>query len=253
MRQDSLGIPFLSVVIPMLDESGNVQPLLRELVAALESYAPVGTNFEILCVDDGSRDATAAEVEETRKGDPRIRLARHPARLGMSAAIRTGVRLARADWILTLDGDGQNDPADARKLLDIAWREGRGRKVLVAGLRARRRDTWAKRVASRFANAVRRALLRDRCPDTGCSLKVFPRQSYLDLPFFAGLHRFMPALMAHDGHEVVFVSVHDRPRTRGVTKSDFLGRAVAGVFDLMGVAWLIWRTPMGGKALIKAG
>lgn len=243
MREDLQGTPSLSVVVPMLDESGNVQPLLCEIVSALESYAPVGENLEIVCVDDGSRDATAAEVEEARRGDQRVRLVRHPTRLGMSAAIRSGVRQARADWILTLDGDGQNDPADAGKLLELAWREGRGRKILVGGIRARRRDTLAKRLASRFANAVRRSLLRDRCPDTGCSLKVFPRQSYLDLPFFSGLHRFMPALMAHYGHETIFVPVNDRPRTRGVTKSDFLGRAAVGFFDLLGVMWLIWRTP----------
>lgn len=235
--------PCLSVVIPMLDEAGNVAPLLREVAVALEACALVGKNFEIVCVDDGSRDATAAEVESERQRDGRVRLAQHSVRLGMSAAIRTGVRQARADWILTLDGDGQNDPADAAKLLSIAWRDGKARRILVGGLRARRRDTLAKRLASRVANAIRRALLRDRCSDTGCSLKAFPRQSYLDLPFFAGLHRFMPALMAHYGHETVFVPVNDRPRTRGATKSDFVGRAVMGFFDLLGVMWLIRRTP----------
>ncbi len=247
MQEDLPDSVLLSVVIPMLDEEGNVAPLLREVVSALEAYAPVGGKFEIVCVDDGSRDATAKEVEAARRADRRVRLARHAQRLGMSAAIRSGVRHARAAWILTLDGDGQNDPADAAKLLDIAWREGRARKILVGGLRARRRDTVAKRLASRFANAVRRAMLRDRCPDTGCSLKVFLRQSYLDLPFFAGLHRFMPALMAHYGHETVFVPVNDRPRARGVAKSDFVGRAAVGVFDLLGVMWLIRRTPAAGR------
>ncbi|MER2519258.1 MAG: glycosyltransferase [Bdellovibrionales bacterium] len=247
MQEESLDPIFLSVVIPMLDEAGNVAPLLRETITALEGYSPVGKAFEIICVDDGSRDATAAEIGATRREDSRVRLVRHARRLGMSAAIRNGVRRARADWILTLDGDGQNDPADASRLLDIAWREGRERKILVGGLRARRRDTLGKRLASRCANAVRRAMLRDKCSDTGCSLKVFPRQSYLDLPFFSGLHRFMPALMAHYGNEIVFVPVNDRPRRHGVTKSDFAGRAVMGLFDLLGVVWLIRRTPAAGR------
>ncbi|MDR3425050.1 MAG: glycosyltransferase family 2 protein [Alphaproteobacteria bacterium] len=235
--------PLVSVVIPMLDESGNVLPLIEEISAALGAYAPVGQAFEIICVDDGSADATVQEIQQAQAKTPHIRLISHPKRLGMSAAIRNGIRRARAKWILTIDGDRQNDPADAPRLLDLAWMKGREQKMLVAGIRVNRRDTAGKRLASRFANKIRKALLNDNCPDTGCSLKVFPRDSYLELPFFNGLHRFMPALLKLYGHECVFTPVNDRPRQHGMSKSDFLGRAVRGTYDLLGVIWLIRHTP----------
>jgi dolichol-phosphate mannosyltransferase len=182
-------------------------------------------------------------VRHVQTANPRVRLIRHRQRLGMSAALRNGIRRARADWILTIDGDRQNDPADAARLIDLAWAEGRDRKILVAGIRVNRQDTQGKRLASRFANAIRKAALDDNCPDTGCSLKLFPRQSYLELPFFNGLHRFMPALLKLYGHETVFTPVNDRLRQVGVSKSDFVGRAVKGLFDLLGVMWLIRSTP----------
>jgi dolichol-phosphate mannosyltransferase len=235
--------PALSVVIPLMNEAGNVLPLVEEIAAALRAYAPVGENFEIVCVDDGSTDATAAEVKQAQAANPRVRLIRHPMRLGMSAAIRNGVRRAKSAWIMTIDGDRQNDPADAPRLLALAWTKGREGKILAAGLRAKRRDTLGKRLASRFANKIRKTLLNDDCPDTGCSLKIFPRDSYLDLPFFNGLHRFMPALMQLYGHETLFLPVNDRPRAHGVSKSDFLGRALKGLGDLIGVMWLMRRTP----------
>jgi dolichol-phosphate mannosyltransferase len=235
--------PVLSVVIPLLDESGNVLPLIEEISAALKAYAPVGENFEIICVDDGSSDATAAEVKQAKTANPHVRLIRHTRRLGMSAAIRNGVRRARAGWIMTIDGDRQNDPADAPRLLDLAWARGKDCKRLAAGIRVNRQDTMGKRIASIFANKIRKRLLNDKCPDTGCSLKVFPRYSYLELPFFNGLHRFMPALLKLYGHEAIFTPVNDRPREHGVSKSDFLGRAVKGLFDLLGVLWLTRRTP----------
>ncbi|HEU0118026.1 MAG TPA: glycosyltransferase family 2 protein, partial [Alphaproteobacteria bacterium] len=192
--------PLLSVVIPLLNEAGNVLPLIEEITKALNGYAPTAKNFEIICVDDGSTDATAHEVKEARAAYPHVRLVRHTNRLGMSAAIRNGMRHGRAPWAMTIDGDRQNDPADAPRLLDLAWAKGHDRKILVAGIRVNRRDTTGKRLASRFANRIRKTLLNDNCPDTGCSLKVFPRQSYLDLPFFNGLHRFMPALLKLYGH-----------------------------------------------------
>ncbi len=227
----------------MLDEAGNVLPLIEEITAALKSYVPVGENFEIICVDDGSTDATAHEIKEARAAYGHVRLVRHPKRLGMSAAIRNGVRRARAPWIMTIDGDRQNNPADAPRLLDLGWAKGRERKILVAGIRVNRQDTTGKRLASKFANKIRRTLLNDNCPDTGCSLKLFPRDSYLELPFFNGLHRFMPALLKLYGHETVFTPVNDRPRKIGVSKSDFLGRAIKGAYDLLGVVWLVRRTP----------
>jgi dolichol-phosphate mannosyltransferase len=235
--------PLVSVVIPLLNESGNVLPLIEEISLVLGSYAPIGTAYEIICVDDGSTDTTAEEIKLARQSNPRVRLIRHSKCLGMSAALRNGIRRARAAWILTMDGDRQNDPADAPRLLDLAWMKGKDRKVLVAGIRVNRRDTTAKRLASRFANKIRKALLNDNCPDTGCSLKAFPRDSYLELPFFSGLHRFMPALLKLYGHDCVFTPVHDRPREVGVSKSDFLGRAVRGIYDLFGVIWLIRHTP----------
>ena len=227
----------------MLDESGNVLPLIEEISAALQAYGPVGDAFEIICVDDGSVDATVAEIKQARQNNPHVRLVRHTNRLGMSAALRNGIRRARATWILTIDGDRQNDPADAPRLIDLAWAKGRDRKVLVAGIRINRRDTTGKRLASRFANRIRKSLLNDNCPDTGCSLKVFPRDSYLELPFFSGLHRFMPALLKLYGHDCLFTPVNDRPRQHGVSKSDFLGRAIRGTYDLFGVIWLIRHTP----------
>ena len=235
--------PALSVVIPLLDESGNVQPLIDEITTALRAYAAVGDAFEIVCVDDGSTDTTAEEIHTAQKTNPHVRLIQHPKRLGMSAAIRNGVRRARAPWVMTIDGDRQNDPSDAPRLCDLAWMDGRDHKILVAGIRANRQDTNAKRMASRFANKVRKFFLNDNCPDTGCSLKLFPRDSYLELPFFSGLHRFMPALMKHYGHRCIFTPVNDRPRVKGVSKSDFLGRAIRGTYDLLGVIWLIRHTP----------
>ncbi len=237
-------IPLLSVVIPLLNESGNVQPLIAEITAALQAYAPISDGFEIICVDDGSSDATSEEVKQAQIENGHVRLIRHPKRLGMSGALRNGIRRAHATWVMTIDGDRQNDPSDAPRLLDLAWTKGRERKVLVAGIRVNRQDTPSKRWASRIANKIRKTLLNDNCPDTGCSLKVFQRDAYLELPFFNGLHRFMPALFKLYGHETIFTPVNDRPRQHGVSKSDFAGRAIKGLFDLMGVIWLIRRTPV---------
>ncbi|MDD5587333.1 MAG: glycosyltransferase [Alphaproteobacteria bacterium] len=239
----SPSVPVLSVVIPLMNEAGNISPLIAEIASTLRAYPPVGEDFEILCVDDGSTDATAAEVRQMRSTTPQVRLIRHPRRLGMSAALRNGIRRARTIWILTIDGDRQNDPADIPLLCDLAWNKGKERDILVAGIRVNRRDTMAKRLASRFANVIRKFFLNDDCPDTGCSLKIFQRDAYLELPFFKGLHRFMPALFRLYGHEVIFTPVNDRPRRVGQTKSDFLGRAVRGFFDLLGVIWLVTRTP----------
>jgi dolichol-phosphate mannosyltransferase len=234
----------LSIIIPMLNESGNVMPLLDEVTAALRAYTPIGEAFEIICVDDGSTDATATEVTQAMKTNPHIRLIRHAQRIGMSPAIRNGVRRARAQWVMTIDGDRQNDPADAARLIDLAWSKGRDRKILVGGIRVNRRDTFGKRMASKFANRIRKFCLNDDCPDTGCSLKVFQRDTYLELPFFNGLHRFMPALFKLYGHETIFTPVNDRLRIQGVSKSDFIGRAVKGLFDLLGVMWVISRSPL---------
>ena len=198
----------------MLNEAGNAAPLIAEIIAALKAYPSIGENFEIVCVDDGSEDSTAAEVKAVQVQDKRVRLIRHSTRLGMSAAIRNGVRQARSIWVMTCDGDRQNDPADAPRLCDLGWAKGLDRRVLVAGIRVNRQDTQGKRIANKMANFIRRSLLNDNCPDTGCSLKLFRRESYLELPFFNGLHRFMPALFKHYGLECIFTPVKDRRKGR---------------------------------------
>jgi dolichol-phosphate mannosyltransferase len=226
--------PALSVVIPVLDEAGSVVDLLREVGAALEGRA-----YEVLVVDDGSRDATPARLREllARGGLP-LRVLRHRERLGQSAALRTGIAAARAEWVATLDGDGQNDPADIPRLLGALGGGDGGEPRLVCGWRRRRRDPWPRRVASRVANAVRRAVLCDGTPDTGCGLRLVHRATFLGLPFFDHQHRFLPALVAAAGGRVVSVEVRHRPRTGGSSKYALGRRLAAGLVDLAGVLWL---------------
>jgi dolichol-phosphate mannosyltransferase len=220
--------PALSVVVPVLNEAENVIPLLDEIEGALAARG----GFEVLFVDDGSTDGTAAALAP-RLCD-RVRLVRHAERRGQSAAVRTGVRNARGAWIATLDGDGQNDPADIPALLD---RRDAGLS-LVAGLRRVRNDSLSKRLASRLANGVRDAILRDGCRDSGCGLKLFRRDAFLDLPAFVALHRFLPALFQSQGHGVAYVDVGHRPRRAGTSKYGNLRRALVGILDLAGVFWL---------------
>jgi dolichol-phosphate mannosyltransferase len=226
----------LSVVVPVLDERDNVGPLLAEIVAALRGVVP----FEVLFVDDGSRDGTADVLRDLKATTPELRVLRHAARCGQSAAIRTGAKAARAPWIATLDGDGQNDPADLPGLL--AERDAAPPEVkLFAGWRVDRKDTAGKRWASRAANAIRERILRDATPDTGCGTKLFEREAFLDLPAFDHMHRYLPALMQRAGWRTRSIPVHHRPRGTGRSKYGNLGRALVGIRDLMGVAWLIAR------------
>ena len=228
----------VSVVIPVCNEQENVLPLAREIHAALHSRY----RFETIFVDDGSTDGTAAAVRAARAdGMPEIRLVRHSVRSGQSAAVATGVREARAPWIATLDGDGQNDPADIPKLLDAARQAASPRLRLVMGNRTTRRDTWLRRLSSRVANGVRGGLLRDGTPDTGCGIKVFDRAVFVDMPRFNHMHRFMPALYQREGYEVVSVPVNHRERTRGKSKYGLHNRLWVGIVDLFGVMWLIRR------------
>ena len=227
----------LSIVVPVHDEADNVEPLVAELLAIAGRVELV----EIIFVDDGSADDTAARLARLRRGEPRLRLLRHDRRAGQSAAIRSGVRAARAAWIVTLDGDGQNDPADIPRLVAAAA-DARQPPVLVGGLRARRHDRWSRRAGSRLANAVRGRMLGDRCPDTGCSLKLFRRDRFLELPYFDGMHRFLPALFALGGEPVLYLPVNHRPRLRGRTKYGNLRRGLIGLVDLFGVRWLQSRT-----------
>jgi len=227
--------PSLSVVIPVLDEAGSVVDLLREVEAALCAQ---GRPYEILVVDDGSRDATPERLRDLlERGGLPLRVLRHRERLGQSAALRSGIAAARAVWVATLDGDGQDDPAEVARLLAARDREG-GALRLVCGWRRPRRDSWRRRVASRVANAVRRAVLADGTPDTGCGLRLVHRATYLELPFFDHQHRFLPALVRAAGGRVVSVEVRHRPRTRGRSKYAHGGRLAAGLVDLVGVLWL---------------
>ncbi|HYM73562.1 MAG TPA: glycosyltransferase family 2 protein [Stellaceae bacterium] len=224
----------LSIVIPVRNEAGNIAPLVAEITAALDGKA----DYEIVYVDDGSTDATAAEIARLQAADPRLRLVRHTASCGQSAAIRSGVQAARAPWIATLDGDGQNDPADIPTLWQIARAAPSTPPLLIAGHRARRQDSWTKRRSSKIANAVRRAMLHDDTPDSGCGLKLFPRALFLDLPFFDHLHRFLPALVLREGGIVRSLPVNHRPRERGASKYGTWDRLWVGIADLFGVMWL---------------
>ena len=233
----------ISVVIPVCNEVDNVCPLAQEVHAALGNFKP----FEIIFVDDGSDDGTADAIERTRSnGIPEIRLLRHARRSGQSTAILTGVRAARAVWIVTLDGDGQNDPVDIPALiaaLDAAEQAGDTNLKLVIGNRKARQDTWLRRVSSRVANGVRARMLRDGTPDTGCGLKVFHREAFLQLPHFDHMHRFLPALFQRAGARVISIPVSHRPRTRGRSKYGLHNRLWVGIIDLFGVQWLIRRRP----------
>jgi dolichol-phosphate mannosyltransferase len=228
----------LSVVIPVRNEAGNIAPLVAEIARALDGRVP----YEIIYVDDGSTDSTAAEIAHLQASVKQLRLVRHAASCGQSAAIRSAVRAARGRWIATLDGDGQNDPADIPALWRIAQEMADGSPavppLLIAGHRARRQDSWAKREASRIANAVRRRLLADDTPDTGCGLKLFPRALFLDLPYFDHMHRFLPALVLREGGIVRSEPVNHRPRQRGVSKYGVFDRLGVGIADLAGVLWL---------------
>jgi dolichol-phosphate mannosyltransferase len=224
----------LSVVIPVRNEAENIAALVGEVRAALDGLCA----YEIVYVDDGSTDGTAAEILRLTPQAPQLRLLRHAQSCGQSAAIRTGVRAARAAWIATLDGDGQNDPADIPELWKLARAALPASPLLVTGYRRIRRDSWSKRAASRIANLIRRRFLGDDTPDTGCGLKLFSRTLFLDLPDFDHMHRFLPALVLRAGGNVRSVPVNHRRRRGGVSKYGVFDRLGVGIVDLFGVMWL---------------
>jgi dolichol-phosphate mannosyltransferase len=228
--------PQLSVVVPVYNEEGNVAPLVGEIVAALHGKV----DFEIVYVDDCSRDGTLDALRRLKTEVPELRVVRHLGNSGQSTAVRNGVKAARGAWIATLDGDGQNDPADIPKLLAEREKADPGVK-LFAGWRVNRRDSGSKRWESKFANANRSRMLRDDTPDTGCGIKLFEREAFLDLPWFNHMHRYLPALMQRAGWKTVSVPVNHRHRASGVSKYNNLNRALVGIRDLRGVAWLIAR------------
>jgi dolichol-phosphate mannosyltransferase len=229
--------PPLSVVVPVYNEEGNVAPLVREIVAALRGL----TAFEIVYVDDCSKDGTVGALQALKRDVPELRIVRHLRNSGQSTATRNGVKAARGAWIATLDGDGQNDPADIPKLLEK--RDAAAADVkLFAGWRVNRQDSGSKRWASKIANAIRSRMLRDSTPDTGCGIKLFEREAFLDLPYFDHMHRYLPALMQRAGWQTVSVPVNHRHRGSGVSKYNNLNRALVGIRDLRGVSWLITRS-----------
>jgi dolichol-phosphate mannosyltransferase len=228
----------LSVVIPVCNEADNIGPLAREIQGALQDYQP----FEIVFVDDGSTDATAAAISAARDaGIHEIRLLQHSRRSGQSVAVWTGVRAARADWIATLDGDGQNDPADIPVLIQSLQGADDTLRLVMGNRKASRKDTWLKRVSSRVAHRVRGGLLRDGTPDSGCGIKLFHRATFLELPRFNHMHRFLPALFQRAGARVISVPVRHRARTHGTSKYGLRNRLWVGIVDLFGVRWLILR------------
>jgi dolichol-phosphate mannosyltransferase len=225
-----------SVVIAVLNEAENIDPVCEELITKLEPVWP----YEVVFVDDGSIDDTAGRLQAQSRAHAQFRLLRHDRRCGKTAALRTGIAAARGEWIATMDGDGQNDPADVAGMLLQAWES--GQPLLVAGIRTQRIDTASKRFGSRFANRFRRAVLADNCPDTGCGLKAFRREDFLRLPAFEGMHRFLPALFQMYGHRLLCRPVADRARLAGRSKYSNFGRAWVGIGDVLGVLWLRSRT-----------
>ena len=220
----------LSVVVPVRNEQDNVAPLVAEIDVALKGFT-----HEIVYVNDGSTDETHVRLQQLQTNYPQLRIVRHANSCGQSTAVRSGVKAAKYDWIATLDGDGQNDPADIPKLVD-ALEEG---VWLVGGNRRKsRRDTWIKRISSVIANTVRSKMLRDDTPDTGCGLKLFNKVAFLDLPYFDHMHRFLPALIKRAGGQIRSVHVSHRNREFGKSNYGTFDRLMVGIVDLFGVAWL---------------
>lgn len=243
--------PKVALVIAVLDEAENIAAVGAEIRAAFAAAPPQCHPWEVVFVDDGSTDATAAEIAKLQTGEPAFRLVRHDRRCGKTAALRTGIAAARAPWIATMDGDGQNDPADLVRMLVLGLEapdfvKG-GPAPLVAGIRVRRDDPLSRLIATRIANRFRRAVLKDACPDTGCGMKAFRREDFLLLPGFEGMHRFFPALFQIYGHPLICAPVGHRARRAGVSKYTNLGRALVGIADLLGVIWLRARTRRPGS------
>ena len=226
----------VSIVVPVRNEAANVGPLIAEIASTLDGR----WNYEIICVNDGSTDATAERLAEIMKQRGNLRQIRHATSSGQSAAVRSGVRAARSAIVATLDGDGQNDPFFLPDLIS-AIENGSDRIGLAAGQRVGRKDSGFKKIQSHLANAVRKAILRDGTRDSGCGLKAFRREVFLMLPYFDGLHRFLPALVRREGYEIAYVEVIDRPRHSGVSNYGFFDRLWIGIMDMAGVWWLIRR------------
>jgi len=244
VRRSDTGMLPLSIVVAVLDEAENIRPVCTEMATAFTDLPP----HEVVFVDDGSTDGTLAALQAARDVLPQLRIVSHDRRCGKSAALRTGIEAARGTWIATIDGDGQDDPAEIAPMLALALEAGPVQPgPLVVGVRLKRNDNLSRRFATRFANGLRRRLLNDGCPDTGAPMKLFRRADFLRLPQFEGVHRFLPALFQHYGSALICYPVRHRVRLHGSSKYTNLNRAVVGVRDMMGVIWLQSRTKVPGR------
>lgn len=236
----SLQTPDYSVVVPVYNESGAAPALAREIAAAFGDRA-----YEMIFVNDASRDDTLAQLESLKAEIPQLRVLTHGTNAGQSRAIRTGILAARAPIIVTMDGDGQNDPADAPRLAERL--KASPELALIGGERVKRQDSSAKRWASKWANRIRKKMLKDEANDTGCGLKAFRREAFLRLPYFDHIHRYIPALMIREGYDCAFEPVNHRHRTTGVSKYTNFGRLKVAFADMRGVMWLQARSRLPGQ------
>jgi dolichol-phosphate mannosyltransferase len=226
----------VSVVVPVRNEADNIAPLIGEIVTALFAY-----DFEIIYVDDGSSDETLSHLRAVMVRENRLRVFHHTSSCGQSRAIRTGALAAQGRIVVTLDGDGQNNPADMPALIAHLMEEGPHGLSMAHGVRRKRRDSFLRRLSSKVGNGVRGWLLQDEAPDSGCGLKAIWREHFLRLPYFDHMHRFMPALVRREGGKVEFMAVDHRPRTKGQSKYGISNRLWVGIVDLLGVMWLCRR------------
>ena len=232
--------PQFSVIVPVMNEAGNILPLAQAVDTVMALPEVANGDYELIFIDDASRDTTVAEILQAKARNPKVRLLRYPENRGQSRAMRIGIEAARARWIVTLDGDMQNPPSEIARL--VAALPDRNTDMLVGGIRQKRQDTASKRYASRAANKIRQWALKDDCPDTGCALRLFPRDAYLQLPFFNHMHRYFPVLFKMIGLPMAFVPVSHSARGAGVSKYTNWQRALVGIVDLVGVRWLQART-----------
>lgn len=223
----------LSVVVPIYNEAENIEALIHEITATLE-----GERYEIIYVDDASSDPSLSILQKKQNDLPQLKIIQHQTRRGQSAALHSGVQAAQSTWVVSLDGDGQNDPQDIPRMLAARDQSEDPNLRLLIGWRTQRKDNWVRRQSSKIANSVRSFLLKDHTPDSGCGIKLFHRNAFLDLPFFDHMHRFLPALISRDGGTILSVPVNHRPRLHGKSKYGINNRLWVGITDLIGVAWL---------------